>query len=63
MCWSICSLYARNDFQDRSWRVRGVVAEKYTEFQAGFTEDVIKSDLIGLLVKLFHDAEPEVNTC
>ena len=46
--------------QDRSWRVRAVFAEKFAEFQAVFSNDVTKLELVPMLVRLLQDPEAEV---
>ena len=46
--------------QDRSWRVRGVFAEKFADFQAVLGSDLTKVELVPMLVKLLQDPEAEV---
>ena len=46
--------------QDRSWRVRGVFADKFVAFQTAFGNDVTKLELVPMLVRLLQDPEAEV---
>jgi serine/threonine-protein phosphatase 2A regulatory subunit A len=48
--------------KDRSWRVRYVVAEKWTELQSTLGPSVTKVDLVPILGRLLGDQEAEVRT-
>eukprot|EP00053_Salpingoeca_punica_P008543 m.76559 g.76559 ORF g.76559 m.76559 type:complete len:581 (+) comp14642_c0_seq1:206-1948(+) len=48
--------------KDRSWRVRFVVAEKWTELQSSLGPNVTKVDLVPILGRLLGDQEAEVRT-
>ena len=45
---------------DKSWRVRYMVADKFTELQAAVGPDITKTDLIPAFQSLLKDCEAEV---
>jgi len=52
----------KNSAQDKSWRVRYMVAEKMVDLQAAFGEDLTKQELVPMFAALLKDCEAEVKT-
>lgn len=52
----------RNLFEDKSWRVRYMVANRYEQIARAVDEDVIGRDLVPAFVKLVKDTEAEVRS-
>lgn len=52
----------RQSWQDKSWRVRYMVADKFVPLQEALGQDIAKVDLIPAFVKLLKDQEAEVRT-
>ena len=52
----------RSLYEDKSWRVRYMVAEKFEKIANAVDEDVVTRDLVGAFVKLLKDSEAEVRT-
>jgi serine/threonine-protein phosphatase 2A regulatory subunit A len=52
----------RNLFEDKSWRVRYMVAEKFEKIAKAVNEEVVTRDLVPAFVKLLKDSEAEVRT-
>jgi serine/threonine-protein phosphatase 2A regulatory subunit A len=48
--------------KDRSWKVRNATAEAFSEAQAAVSPDVMKAELVPVLVRLLRDQEAEVRT-
>ena len=48
--------------EDKSWRVRYMVAEKFTDFQAAVGPEVTKNDLVPAFCALLKDCEAEVRS-
>lgn len=48
--------------KDRSWRVRYVIAEKWTSLQASLGASLCKTELVPMIVRLLQDQEAEVRT-
>ena len=46
--------------EDKSWRVRYMVADKFTELQAAVGKDITKTDLVPAFQSLLKDCEAEV---
>lgn len=46
--------------EDKSWRVRFMVAEKFTELQEAVGEELSKTELVGHFCSLLKDVEAEV---
>ncbi|EGD94854.1 protein phosphatase PP2A regulatory subunit A [Trichophyton tonsurans CBS 112818] len=52
----------RNLFEDKSWRVRYMVADKFEKIAKAVDEEVLNRDLVPAFVKLLKDTEAEVRT-
>jgi serine/threonine-protein phosphatase 2A regulatory subunit A len=52
----------RSLFEDKSWRVRYMVAEKFEKIAKAVNEEVVTRDLVPAFVKLLKDSEAEVRT-
>ncbi|KAJ4512552.1 protein phosphatase 2A structural subunit [Exophiala dermatitidis] len=52
----------RNLFEDKSWRVRYMVAEKFEKIARAVNDEVVTRDLVPAFVKLLKDSEAEVRT-
>ncbi|KAF3491655.1 protein phosphatase PP2A regulatory subunit A [Arthroderma uncinatum] len=52
----------RNLFEDKSWRVRYMVADKFEKIAKAVDEEVVNRDLVPAFVKLLKDTEAEVRT-
>ncbi|KAJ5654362.1 hypothetical protein N7520_011587 [Penicillium odoratum] len=52
----------RNLFEDKSWRVRYMVADRYEKIAKAVHEEVITRDMVPAFVKLLKDTEAEVRT-
>ncbi|KAL1971114.1 hypothetical protein VTN77DRAFT_65 [Rasamsonia byssochlamydoides] len=52
----------RNLFQDKSWRVRYMVADKFEKMAKAVDDEVVNRDLVPAFVKLLKDNEAEVRT-
>ncbi|KAL1995603.1 hypothetical protein VTN49DRAFT_1790 [Thermomyces lanuginosus] len=52
----------RNLFEDKSWRVRYMVADKFEGIAKAVHEEVVTRDLVPAFVKLLKDNEAEVRT-
>jgi serine/threonine-protein phosphatase 2A regulatory subunit A len=50
----------RNLFEDKSWRVRYMVADRFEKIAKAVDEEVINRDLVSAFVKLLKDTEAEV---
>merc|ERR1711994_879986 len=71
-CVSIASLLQTEDVEqlvmptlrqcaeDKSWRVRYMVADKFTELQAAVGKEITKTDLVPAFQSLLKDCEAEV---
>lgn len=49
-------------FEDKSWRVRYMVAEKFEKIAKAVNEEVVTRDLVQTFVKMLKDSEAEVRT-
>ncbi|KAK4940990.1 protein phosphatase 2A structural subunit [Elasticomyces elasticus] len=52
----------RSLFEDKSWRVRYMVAERFEKIAKAVNEEVVTRDLVPAFVKLLKDSEAEVRT-
>ena len=52
----------RSLFEDKSWRVRYMVAERFEKIAKAVDEEVVTRDLVPAFVKLLKDSEAEVRT-
>ncbi|KAH8692844.1 protein phosphatase 2a 65kd regulatory sububit [Talaromyces proteolyticus] len=52
----------RSLFEDKSWRVRYMVADKFEKIAKAVDEEVVVRDLVPAFVKLLKDTEAEVRT-
>ncbi|KAJ6187609.1 hypothetical protein N7519_002517 [Penicillium mononematosum] len=52
----------RNLFEDQSWRVRYMVADRYEKIAKAVHEEVVTRDMVPAFVKLLKDTEAEVRT-
>ncbi|KZF22191.1 phospho protein phosphatase A [Xylona heveae TC161] len=52
----------RNLFEDKSWRVRYMVADRFEKIAKAVDEEVVNRDLVPAFVKLLKDTEAEVRT-
>ncbi|KAK5098654.1 protein phosphatase 2A structural subunit [Exophiala xenobiotica] len=52
----------RDLFEDKSWRVRYMVAEKFEKIARAVNEEVVTRDLVQTFVKMLKDSEAEVRT-
>ncbi|KAL1989343.1 hypothetical protein VTN96DRAFT_105 [Rasamsonia emersonii] len=52
----------RNLFEDKSWRVRYMVADKFEKMAKAVDDEVVTRDLVPAFVKLLKDNEAEVRT-
>lgn len=52
----------RNLFEDKSWRVRYMVADRYEKIAKAVHEEVVTRDMVPAFVKLLKDTEAEVRT-
>ncbi|KAK2736146.1 hypothetical protein FQN57_000877 [Myotisia sp. PD_48] len=52
----------RSLFEDKSWRVRYMVADRFEKIAKAVHEDVVTRDLVPAFVKLLKDTEAEVRT-
>ena len=52
----------RNLFEDKSWRVRYMVADRFEKLAKAVDEEVIARDLVPAFVKLLKDNEAEVRS-
>lgn len=52
----------RNLFEDKSWRVRYMVADRFEKIAKAVDEEVVHRDLVPAFVKLLKDTEAEVRT-
>ncbi|KAK2767485.1 Polyamine N-acetyltransferase 1 [Arachnomyces sp. PD_36] len=52
----------RNLFEDKSWRVRYMVADRFEKIAKAVDEEVVNRDLVHAFVKLLKDTEAEVRT-
>ncbi|ORY14958.1 armadillo-type protein [Clohesyomyces aquaticus] len=52
----------RSLFEDKSWRVRYMVADKYEKIAKAVDEEVVNRDLVPAFVKLLKDTEAEVRS-
>ncbi|KAJ5130917.1 Protein phosphatase 2a 65kd regulatory sububit [Penicillium bovifimosum] len=52
----------RSLFEDQSWRVRYMVADRYEKIAKAVHEEVITRDMVPAFVKLLKDTEAEVRT-
>ncbi|KAJ9198676.1 hypothetical protein DTO166G4_5792 [Paecilomyces variotii] len=52
----------RNLFEDKSWRVRYMVADRFEKIAKAVDEEVVTRDLVPAFVKLLKDTEAEVRT-
>ncbi|KAI9736776.1 MAG: Polyamine N-acetyltransferase 1 [Cirrosporium novae-zelandiae] len=52
----------RSLFEDKSWRVRYMVADRYEKIAKAVNEEVVARDLVPAFVKLLKDSEAEVRT-
>jgi serine/threonine-protein phosphatase 2A regulatory subunit A len=52
----------RSLFEDKSWRVRYMVAENFEKIAKAVNEEVVTRDLVPAFVKLLKDSEAEVRT-
>ena len=50
----------RDAANDKSWRVRYMVADKFTELQKAVGPEITKNDLVGAFQSLLKDCEAEV---
>ncbi|KAI5203120.1 protein phosphatase PP2A regulatory subunit A [Aureobasidium subglaciale] len=52
----------RSLFEDKSWRVRYMVAEKFEKIAKAVDDEVVSRDLVPAFIKLLKDTEAEVRT-
>ncbi|KAF2729625.1 protein phosphatase PP2A regulatory subunit A [Polyplosphaeria fusca] len=52
----------RSLFEDKSWRVRYMVADRYEKIAKAVDEEVVNRDLVPAFVKLLKDTEAEVRS-
>jgi serine/threonine-protein phosphatase 2A regulatory subunit A len=52
----------RSLFEDKSWRVRYMVADRFEKIAKAVDEEVIARDLVPAFIKLLKDAEAEVRS-
>jgi serine/threonine-protein phosphatase 2A regulatory subunit A len=52
----------RSLFEDKSWRVRYMVADRFEKIAKAVDEEVVTRDLVPAFVKLLKDSEAEVRT-
>lgn len=52
----------RSLFEDKSWRVRYMVADRYEKIARAMDDEVVTRDLVPAFVKLLKDSEAEVRT-
>lgn len=52
----------RSLFEDKSWRVRYMVADRFEKIAKAVDDEVVSRDLVPAFVKLLKDAEAEVRT-
>ncbi|KAF7506048.1 hypothetical protein GJ744_012295 [Endocarpon pusillum] len=52
----------RSLFEDKSWRVRYMVADRFERIAKAVDEEVVNRDLVPAFVKLLKDSEAEVRT-
>lgn len=52
----------RSLYNDKSWRVRYVVAEKFVRLAQAVGKEIISEDLVSAFVHLLKDSEAEVRT-
>ncbi|KAL6713367.1 protein phosphatase 2A structural subunit [Lecanora helva] len=52
----------RNLFEDKSWRVRYMVADRFEKIAKAVDEETVSRDLVPAFVKLLKDTEAEVRT-
>lgn len=52
----------RNLFEDKSWRVRWAVAERFEKIAKAVDEEVVERDLVPAFVKFLKDNEAEVRS-
>ncbi|KAI4165327.1 MAG: hypothetical protein LQ342_001195 [Letrouitia transgressa] len=52
----------RNLFEDKSWRVRYMVADRFEKIAKAVDEETLSRDLVPAFVKLLKDTEAEVRT-
>ena len=52
----------RSLFEDKSWRVRYMVADRFEKIAKAVDEEVVVRDLVPAFVKLLKDSEAEVRT-
>ncbi|KAF2757914.1 protein phosphatase PP2A regulatory subunit A [Pseudovirgaria hyperparasitica] len=52
----------RSLFEDKSWRVRYMVADRFEKIAKAVDEEVVSRDLVPAFVKLLKDTEAEVRT-
>ncbi|KAL9095144.1 MAG: hypothetical protein Q9165_002747 [Trypethelium subeluteriae] len=52
----------RNLFEDKSWRVRYMVADRFEKIAKAVDEEVVSRDLVPAFVKLLKDTEAEVRS-
>ncbi|KHO00825.1 protein phosphatase PP2A regulatory subunit A [Metarhizium album ARSEF 1941] len=52
----------RNLIEDKSWRVRYMIADRFEKIAKAVDEEVVSRDLVPALVKLLKDNEAEVRT-
>lgn len=53
-------MYIKAAIEDKSWRVRYVVADKFVELQTGVGPDITKNELVTAFSALLRDNEAEV---
>ncbi len=52
----------RSLFEDKSWRVRYMVADRFEKVAKAVDEEVVARDLVPAFIKLLKDAEAEVRS-
>ncbi|KAG4221003.1 hypothetical protein PC116_g30520, partial [Phytophthora cactorum] len=52
----------RNLIEDKSWRVRYMIADRFEKIAKAVDEEVVSRDLVPAFVKLLKDNEAEVRT-
>lgn len=52
----------RNLFEDKSWRVRYMVADRFEKIAKAVDEEVVSRDLVPAFIKLIKDTEAEVRS-
>ena len=62
---AVCSCVSRfrQSAEDKSWRVRYMVADSFIELQNAVGPEITRNDLVPAYQSLLKDVEAEVNIC